>query len=66
MTLLATLLAETAEVHHELFMPPIAFAAVAFSAFLVLGVVTWSYRDVANRHSQKFAKGTHDSHDAGH
>jgi len=67
MTLLATLLTAVSEEHHvELFMPPIAFGAVAFAFFLVIGVVTWSYRDVANRHSQKFSKGGHDSHTAGH
>ncbi|MCU1406539.1 MAG: hypothetical protein JWQ43_2842 [Glaciihabitans sp.] len=66
MTLLATLLAAAGEEHHPIFMPPIAFAAVAFTFFLVMGIVTWSYRDVANRHSQKFTKGGHDGHDAGH
>jgi hypothetical protein len=66
MTLIATLFAATSEEHVQLFMPPLAFAAIAFAFFLVLGVVTWSYRDVANRHSQKFTKGGHDSHDAGH
>lgn len=33
------------------FVPP----AIAFAAFLVLGVVTWSYRDVYNRHSDRTA-----------
>jgi len=34
-------------------MPPIAFAAIAAGIFLVLALVTYSYRDVANRHSDK-------------
>jgi hypothetical protein len=48
------------------FVPPI----IAFCVFLLLGIVTWSYRDVANRHSDRVdaanaAAGT-DSHAAGH
>jgi hypothetical protein len=69
MTLLNTLLAEHGEeIHHlePLLMPPLAFAGVAFAVFLVLGVVTWSFRDVANRHSEKFGNSGHTSHDAGH
>ncbi|HEV7950810.1 MAG TPA: hypothetical protein VGP24_13675 [Glaciihabitans sp.] len=65
MTLIAALVAATTEEHHNaLFMPPIAFGAIAFAAFLVMGVVTWSYRDVANRHSQKFGAGEHNAHDS--
>jgi hypothetical protein len=64
MTLFATLLAATAEKTHPLLMPPIGFAAVAFAVFLLLGIVTWSFRDVANRHSQKVGTASHDSHDA--
>ena len=33
--------------------PPIVFAAIAVAFFLLLGFVTWSFRDVANRHSDK-------------
>jgi hypothetical protein len=40
--------------------------AIAFAFFLVLGVVTWSYRDVYNRHSDRTADVDHDSHSAGH
>jgi len=36
-----------------LIAPPWVFALVAFACFLVLGLITWSFRDVANRHSQK-------------
>ena len=39
-------------------------AGTAFVFFLVLGIVTWSYRDVYNRHNDK--PGGHDSHSAGH
>jgi hypothetical protein len=64
MTQIASILAASEELH-PLLMPPLAFGAVAFSVFLVLGIVTWTYRDVANRHSNKFTQG-HDNHDAGH
>jgi len=41
--------------------------AIAFAVFLLLGITTWSYRDVANRHSHKTnAAADHDSHGAGH
>jgi len=37
--------------------------AIAFTVFLVLGITTWSYRDVANRHSDRVAT---DDHNHGH
>jgi hypothetical protein len=43
----------TTETPVPLLMPPIAFALIAFGIFLFFGVVTWTYRDVANRHAQK-------------
>jgi hypothetical protein len=68
MHLLATVLAQsvaTAEKTVPLIMPPIAFAAIAFGIFLLLGVVTWTYRDVANRHAHKAATSYHDDHEHG-
>jgi hypothetical protein len=64
MSLLATLVTETEELA-PLIMPPLAFAGIAVAVFLLLGFVTWSFRDVANRHSNKTAK-SGDSHGAGH
>jgi hypothetical protein len=32
-------------------VPSVVFPIVALSTFLVLGLITWSYRDVANRHA---------------
>jgi hypothetical protein len=64
MSLLTTLVAETEELA-PLLMPPLAFAGVAVAVFVLLGFVTWSFRDVANRHSNKTAK-SGDSHGAGH
>lgn len=40
------------------------FPICAAALFLVLGLITWSYRDVAHRHSDKSA-GTNE-HGAGH
>ncbi|TBN57036.1 hypothetical protein EYE40_06270 [Glaciihabitans arcticus] len=61
MSLIATVI-ETAE--HTESISPFIPAGIAFVVLLALGVVTWSYRDVANRHSHK--TGDHDAHTAGH
>ncbi|MGV8883917.1 MAG: hypothetical protein ACOH19_17350 [Rhodoglobus sp.] len=56
-----------AEPHEELaplLMAPIGFAAIAAGVFIALGLVTFSFRDVANRHSHKVSKS--DGHGAGH
>ena len=42
---------------------PIIAAGTAFSVFLVLGIVCWSYRDVYNRHADKTGG---DPHTTGH
>ncbi len=49
-----------AEVVNPLPFDGAIFGAIAMSIFLLLGFVTWSYRDVANRHDHK------DSHSEGH
>jgi len=64
MSILATLVTETEELA-PLLMPPLAFAGVAVAVFVLIGFVTFSFRDVANRHSNKTAK-SGDSHGAGH
>ncbi|NEM91732.1 hypothetical protein [Galbitalea soli] len=64
MHLLATILV-AAEAKAPLLMPPIAFAGIAFAVFLALGVVTWSYRDVAHRHQDKFQGGVNDHQHTG-
>ena len=60
MTLAVNLLA-AAETLEPLLMPPLAFAGIGFAVFLLLGVVTWSYRDVSNRRRPKPGAGGHDS-----
>lgn len=42
----------------------VIFGAIAMAIFLLLGFVTWSYRDVANRHDHKSANSG--SHSEGH
>lgn len=63
--MLSTLLAEVHEELAPLVAPPWVFAAIAAAIFLVLGFVTFSYRDVANRHSNKPTAHGADG-DAGH
>jgi len=61
------LLAVAAAEEHAapLIMPNWAFALTAFIIFLIMGLVTWSFRDVANRHAHRVdAAGGH--HDAAH
>jgi hypothetical protein len=64
MSLLVTLVTETEELA-PLILPPVAFAGIAIGIFVLIGFITWSFRDVANRHSNKTAK-SGDSHGAGH
>lgn len=42
-------------------VPTWVMGAIAMVVFVLLGVVTWSYRDVANRHDHK-ANNHHDHH----
>ena len=65
--MLSTLLVEVHEELAPLIAPPWVFAAIAAAVFVVLGLVAYSYRDVANRHADKVA--AHDAahgHDGGH
>ena len=57
------LLANAAETGHEVYLqlpfPAILFGVIAMSVFLLLGAITWSYRDVANRHDHKTSNNAH-------
>lgn len=56
MSLLATIAVAAEEGHHvvnELPFPAPVFGVIAFVLFTALAVVTFSFRDVANRHSAK-------------
>lgn len=37
----------------ELPFPSVFFGVIAMGVFILLGLITWSYRDVANRHDHK-------------
>jgi hypothetical protein len=66
MTQLALFLAESAE--HELaplIAPPLVIAGVMAIFFTVIALVTYSYRDVANRHAGK-SRGASQSQDNAH
>ncbi|WP_403024503.1 hypothetical protein [Salinibacterium sp. GXW1014] len=66
MSLLAVIAAE--EGHHELapmIMDPIWFAVIAAAVFVTIGLVTYSFRDVAHRNTRQSTNagpgaGTHD------
>ena len=47
-------------------MPNWAFALTAFIVFLFLGFMTWSFRDVANRHSHRVPANTTTNEPAHH
>ncbi len=51
----ATIAVAAEEAHHlnELWMPAPLFGVVMFVLFTALAVVTFSFRDVANRHAEK-------------
>ena len=55
-----------AATEHAAGLSPFIPAGIGFALFLFLGVVVWSYRDVANRQGKKPSEGTDDSHGAGH
>lgn len=56
MSLLATIAVAAEEGHHivnELPFPAPVFGIIAFTALTACAVVTFSFRDVANRHAEK-------------
>lgn len=63
LTLMTTITLASEELQ-PLIAPPLVIAGSMAGIFVLLGLVTWSYRDVANRHSHKASKPT--AHDAGH
>ncbi len=50
---------------HPLVMPIWAFPLIAAGAFLLMGLVSWSYRDVAHRHADH-SGGSADGHQDAH
>ena len=64
LTTLASAILASEEELAPLFAPPLVIAGIAALFFLMIGLVTFAYRDVANRHSHKTGKQS--GHDAGH
>jgi cytochrome c biogenesis protein CcdA len=65
----ATIVLAAAEAHVELPMPTWMYALIAAIIFILLGLATFSYRDVANRHAAKAnarAGRVHDNDVSGH
>lgn len=52
---LVTSVAADADIVNQLPFPSWVFGAIAASIFIVLLLMTWTFRDVANRHSHKSA-----------
>jgi hypothetical protein len=66
MSLLTSLITATEEHVNVLPMDPLFYGLIAAAVFVTFGVVVFSYRDVANRHSDKTGPADHDSHTPGH
>lgn len=62
------LLTLAGEAPAHLFLPNWAFPAISAGVFLVLALVSWSFRDVANRHADRepFPADPHGAHDDAH
>lgn len=58
---LLNILAEAAHEPAPMFLPIWAFPLIATLFFVIIGVLTFTYRDVAHRHAEKGA-----GHDAAH
>ncbi|MBK0419146.1 hypothetical protein JD276_08880 [Leucobacter sp. CSA1] len=69
MSLLATITAAAEGGHHivnELPFPAPLFGAIALTVFVALAAVTFSFRDVANRHAEKAEAYAREHGDAQH
>ena len=64
LTTLASAILASEEELAPLIAPPAVIAGVAALFFLMLGLVVFAYRDIANRRSDK--PGKQSGHDAGH
>ncbi len=66
MSVLSTMVLAAAEDKIALFFPSWVFPLIAIAVFVALGFVVWSFRDVANRHSQKTGGSTASGHTTDH
>ncbi len=51
--MLSILAIEAVVHHHELPIPAVMYGVIGMAVFLALAGITWSYRNVANRHDHK-------------
>lgn len=51
--MLSILASEAVVFHQELPIPAVMYGVIAMIAMLALAGITWSYRNVANRHDHK-------------
>jgi len=54
------ILANAAEVTYP--FPAFVFGIIGFGVFVLLGLITWSFRDVANRRVDKGTRGNKGNH----
>ena len=66
MSLFTSIPVEAHEELAELVLPVWAFPAIAAGIFLLLAIVTWSYRDVYHRHNDREAGDAGSHQDAHH
>jgi len=66
MSVLSTIVLAAAEDKITLFFPSWVFPLIAVAVFVALGFVVWSFRDVANRHSQKTGGSAASGHTTDH
>jgi len=67
MTFISALAAAAEEHHGNVALETLPFGIVAAVVFAVLALVTFSYRNVANRHADKVERAeASSSHEAGH
>jgi hypothetical protein len=66
--MLLSIVVAAEEAPAQLIMPNWAFAAIVAAFVVVLALITFSFRDVANRHADRepFPADPHDAHDDGH
>ena len=66
MSVLTTIVLAAEEAKIALIFPIWIFPLIAIVVFVGLGLVVWSFRDVANRHSQKTGGSAASGHTANH
>ncbi len=66
MSVLSMIVQAAEDTKIALFFPAWVFPLISVSVFIALGLVVWSFRDVANRHSQKTGGSPSSGHTTDH